>query len=970
MKRAVLLVLGTSIVASSAHAQFFRRNPSNEQLQQMQQMQGAPGMQGMQMPSPEEMQQLQRDAAEMQTLSTEIQRLQRLGRYDEAKALSKRLDELMSSGPMSRMMGGVMGGAAEAMRQMAPGTLPEGVSAEDLQEATRFSITDTIGMERSMMQGDGAYLPEALFVKPLRLHYVPETLGQAMRMPAAARRHMIDAYQRMGAKDFAGAEAAIKQALALSRAPQIIEAAARLEMMRGRNDAALKLLQEAIAAAEKANPRDPAIASFLWQQAQVHAEAGAQRRAVEASERALAILATLGENTIGYGAGLNNLGVVLHEGGDAARALQNYEKAFEVLRRAMQALAGKQGLESPQMVQHQLPNVSSNIGLARWQLGNAAGAAQAWVAALDARAYFEQAADAFTTERAQLAKAQAVAVELHALMTLDPKNLGLQTLLERKGALLERQTRVQTAFRRDANAQVEQPGVVGRFFEGPAARAQRQMSEKQRAEDKDLLREYEAVVQERASLAGRPGRSPSDVERIADLDLRIQVMQQRMQMHDLQAQNPNPGISQEDAQRLWKQSGGDQQKFMALMNARDEEQQKSRERKASDARASLVSRVQERVPQGAVLLEMVRYRPTGPGAGSAAERYGTYVIRAGSDAAYVDLGEAAPIDKLVGEFRAALATPRRLAARDLGRRLDELLMRPVRARLGAATTLYVAPEGSLNLVPLSALVDEKGAYLLERYTINYLASGRDLLHLGRDEKPRGPAMIIADPAFDQRAGPPQPTDGAQRRSRDFRATRYDRLPGTAAEAQTLKRMLPDAAVLTGTAATETAAKKVAGPRILHIATHGFFLKDLPGESEDPMLRSGLVFAGVNALASADDDGVLTALEASSLDLRGTRLVVLSACETGLGEVKNGEGVFGLRRAFVVAGAETLLMSLWQVADDATKDLMTAYYSRLSKGEPRAEALRQAQLAMLRDETTRHPFFWAAFISSGESGSLK
>jgi CHAT domain-containing protein len=948
LKRAVVLILGAWIAASPAHAQ----------------------MQGMRIPTPQEMQQLQRDAAEMQTLMTEMQRLQRLGRYDEAQALGRRLDELMKSGPMSSMMGGVMGGAAEALRHMAPGTLPEGVSAEDLQEATRFSVSDALGMERSMMEGDGAYLPEALFVKPLRMHYVPETLGQAMRVPAAARKHMMDAYQRMGAKDFPGAEASMAQALALSRAPQIIEAAARLHMMRGRNEAALGLLQEAIASAEKANPRDPAIASFLWQQAEAHAQAGAQQRAVEATERALAILSAQGDDTIGYGAGLNNLGVVLHEGGDAARALQSYEKAWEVLQRAMQASAGKQGLESPQMVQHQLPGVGSNIGLARWQLGDAAGAVQAWRAALDARAWFEQASEAFSTERAQLAKAQAVAVELHALMTLDARTLGLQTLLERKGALLERQTRVQTAFRRDASAQVDQPGMVGRFFEGPMARAKREMAEQQRAEDQDLLREYEAVVQERASLAGRPERGRDDLARIADLDTRIQVMQQRMQMHDLQAQNPDPGVSQEEAQRLWRQSGGNQQKFMELMNAREDEQQKSRERKASEARASLVSRVQERVPQGAVLLEMVRYRPTGPRAAQAAERYGSFVIQAGSDAAYVDLGEAAPIDKLAGEFRAALAAPRRAAAaRDIGRRLDELLMRPVRARLGSATALYVAPEGSLNLIPLGALVDEKGSYLLERYTINYLASGRDLLHLGRAEKPRGPPTIIADPAFDA-AGAAPAKGAAQSRSRDFRALRWDRLPGTADEARTLKRMLPDAAILTGAAATETAAKKVSGPRILHIATHGFFLNDLAGEGEDPMLRSGLVFAGVNALASADDDGVLTALEASSLDLRGTGLVVLSACETGLGEVKNGEGVFGLRRAFAVAGAETLLMSLWQVSDEATRDLMIAYYSRLSRGEPRGEALRQAQLAMLKDEHTRHPFYWAAFISSGEAGRLK
>ena len=216
-------------------------------------------------------------------------------------------------------------------------------------------------------------------------------------------------------------------------------------------------------------------------------------------------------------------------------------------------------------------------------------------------------------------------------------------------------------------------------------------------------------------------------------------------------------------------------------------------------------------------------------------------------------------------------------------------MRPVRARLGTATTLYVAPEGSLNLVPLSALVDEKGAYLLERYTINYLASGRDLLVLGRDENARSPALIIADPAFD--AARRRPPSSPRTRGPSPPAPATSAPPNTSAspapppKPQTLKKVLTDAAVLTGTAATETAAKKVAGPRILHIATHGFFLEDLPGESEDPMLRSGLVFAGVNALRSAEDDGVLTALEASNLDLRGTKLVVLSACETGLGEVK-------------------------------------------------------------------------------------
>ena len=108
---------------------------------------------------------------------------------------------------------------------------------------------------------------------------------------------------------------------------------------------------------------------------------------------------------------------------------------------------------------------------------------------------------------------------------------------------------------------------------------------------------------------------------------------------------------------------------------------------------------------------------------------------------------------------------------------------------------------------------------------------------------------------------------------------------------------------------------------------------------------------------------------SNLNLWGTKVVTLSACETGVGEVKNGEGVYGLRRAFLLAGTETLVMSLWAVGDRSTRDIMTAYYSGLKEGLGRGEALRQAQLAMLQHKDRRHPFFWAGFIQSGEWKSL-
>jgi len=761
---------------------------------------------------------------------------------------------------------------------------------------------------------------------------------------------------------------------------------AQFDVLRGQGEIALRRLQAAIETLEKENPRSVMLASMLWQQASIQSTAGAHDLAAKTCERALAIVSAAGETTPEYAAGQNNLGVALQLGGNTTRALDHYGRSFGVLRGWLRTAPP----DRSQVYQMQLPGVAANLGLAHWQLGDLARAVDSFRVALEERTIYDIQSGAGLTERAQIARAQAVAPELYALMTLEQaansKGLGLPMLLERKAMQLERRTRALAALRREAQAEVEQPkkaqaraeppGIFGRLFATPVSREEviRQQADdkarRQRAEDRDLLHEYDAVVKERAATP----RTPANAARITDLDTRIQVMQVSIQTRDQYALSRT--MTEEEIGEM-QRTHPDPKKFNEAYLAQHWKQQQAREQDAKRERTSLLSRVQARVPQGAALIEMVRYRPFDPRPGLAedkrwaADRYGAYVMHPEGEAQYIDLGEAAPLDKQIAEFRAALADPVRAAARDLARKLDETLMRPVRTRLGDTRTLYVAPDGALNLIPLGALVDETGSYLLERYTINYLASGRDLLDLGRNDPARGPAVIIADPVFDAKdAGNPQSTDGSSRRSIDFRSFKFDRLPGTAAEAQALKSVLPDASVLTGTAATETAAKKIAGPRILHIATHGFFLEDLPGNAEDPMLRSGLVFAGVNALSSAEDDGVLTALEASNLDLRGTKLVVLSACETGLGEVKNGEGVFGLRRAFVVAGAETLLMSLWQVADEATKDLMTSYYNRLSRGESRSEALRQTQLAMLKDPKTAHPFFWAAFISSGETGNLK
>jgi CHAT domain-containing protein len=192
------------------------------------------------------------------------------------------------------------------------------------------------------------------------------------------------------------------------------------------------------------------------------------------------------------------------------------------------------------------------------------------------------------------------------------------------------------------------------------------------------------------------------------------------------------------------------------------------------------------------------------------------------------------------------------------------------------------------------------------------------------------------------------------------------------------------------AALEASLKNLASPKIVHIATHGFFLPDQERDKsgpddgnqwgrlshgfENPLLRSGLALAGINTWITHGDmlptaeDGVLTAEDVVSLDLRNTELVVLSACETGLGEVQVGEGVFGLRRAFILAGAKTLVMSLWKVPDQQTQDLMIDFYHRILAGEPRAEALRQAQLAM--KQKYPEPLYWGAFICQGDPGPLE
>jgi len=358
--------------------------------------------------------------------------------------------------------------------------------------------------------------------------------------------------------------------------------------------------------------------------------------------------------------------------------------------------------------------------------------------------------------------------------------------------------------------------------------------------------------------------------------------------------------------------------------------------------------------------------------------YAALVLRPGADSQWVELGAADAIETAVADWRLALTSPRK-DADAYGRSVSGLLLRPIAAYTAGAQQLYVVPDDVLNLVPFGALPAEDGRYLLGETDVSYLASSRDVLKFGMSPAAREQTLIVAAPAF----GPPQ---AAGRSGSGFA---FAPLPGTAKEGKAVSSLIPQSRFATGAAATGSLIRNVHGPAALHLATHAFFVgpRQAAAESAEearglnmpdrmvrdtsPLLRAGIALARANAgkVGSNQEDGLLTALEAASLDLHGTKLVVLSGCETGLGEVRAGDGVHGFRRALAIAGAETLVLTLWRIDDASTAELMTDYYRGLQQGAGREAALRSAQLSMLRRPARRHPFYWAAFVLAGDTSPM-
>lgn len=393
-----------------------------------------------------------------------------------------------------------------------------------------------------------------------------------------------------------------------------------------------------------------------------------------------------------------------------------------------------------------------------------------------------------------------------------------------------------------------------------------------------------------------------------------------------------------------------------------------------------VAQVRSALPKQAVLIELIRYRYY-VGKGKYDPRYGAVLIAATEEPRWVPLGSAEKMEATIQLYRkSARGDTDGATLSAVLRALHDQVWAPLERSFAAGTTtVIVSPDAELNFVSLATLLTSEDRFVGEKYSLRYVASGRDLL---RDTKPgaeqKTSLRIFANPDFATngvtgRHAPDADTSALRSsKMRDLQALSLPNLPGTAKEARQLKKCAQksgwQAQLNLGSTATEAELSKIKAPRVLHLATHGFFLPEIElGVQSDsfsrpadnipkdklvnPMHRSGLALTGAQRtlrawgrgeVPSPGSDGIVTAEEVGSLNLNDTWLVVLSACDTGSGEAKAGEGVMGLRRGFVQAGGQNLLMTLWPISDDTTVQIMLDFYDAAFKSGNAPQALADTQ----------------------------
>lgn len=664
---------------------------------------------------------------------------------------------------------------------------------------------------------------------------------------------------------------------------------------------------------------------------------------------------------------LSNLGGLNKDLGAFERALGYYDEALEVARRG--------GVDAPD-------NVLANRALALDMLGDADGARAAYRDSLDrVPTAHDQADDEAHDLLWNFASFEAGQGNFDEARRLFDGAIAIEDRALRRN-LSESSERHRLAYLEDYASRMYGPLTLALLHQGGSPEAVRRAFELV-LRRKGLAIEVAAAVRR----AARSGGSP---------DAEGTLVQLRAVVGELSRLRPaGPAPANGDA---------DLADHLALLERERDELEAMLARQLPELRVALTAlqidarHVQAALRPKSALIEIFRLKPfrfrAVPARGEALfdpPRFVAFVLRSGEAAvACIDLGPASEVEDWLLRFRTEIdrGLNRRdavtLSASPPASTALESVFVPLLEAVRDCERLFIAPDGALTQLPFEVIPWSDGRLLIDTHRISYLSVARDLLRLDEpSQHPAGPPLVVANPDFDLGARP-WATGGLSSEGRGGPAAlQFNPLPGTVAEGARVGALL-GVEPLTGAAALEGAVKAASSPLILHIATHGFFVPDQPGEAEprgpegarrlvDSLSRSGLALAGANVgraglpLPDQVEDGLLTAEDASTLNLAATEMVVLSACDTGLGAQLAGEGVFGLRRAFALAGARTLVMSLWKVPDLATAQLMEMFYRLLAAGRPRSDSLREAQLEMRKQGSAVST--WGAFICQGAPGPV-
>jgi CHAT domain-containing protein/Tfp pilus assembly protein PilF len=842
---------------------------------------------------------------------------------------------------------------AEALYQRALAIREKALGAEHTDVAA--SLNNLAALYRTM--GDYGKI-ESLFQRALAIY--EKALGPDHPIVATSLNNLAALYVDIG--DYAKAEPLYQRSLAIREkalGPEHTDVAVSLNNLAGLYcysgdyTRAEPLYQRSLAIIEKTlGPEHPNVATSLNNLSALYANTGDYARAEPLSQRALAISEkALGSEHLDVAICLNNLAQLYRSIGDYAKAEPLYQRALTIIEKAL-------GPEHSYMA-----SCLDNLALTYAGSDDFKKAHDIFLKAQPIEDKLIDQVMGFTSEDQKMKFLSAKRKSLYGFMSLvdqyllsDPsaRKDALDVWLRRKGIILETQKRFQEAL------------VY--------------------SDDTEAVKTFQDLAEIRAMLSrlvfGGPGKEGTEAykKRIDDLEAQKEKLEARLSQ-----------LSQAFAVQ----------------------------KKAAKANSDQVASA---LPENTILLEFARiemynFKGKGNEDRTLPSRYLAFLLYAGKESrvGMIDLGHASKIDETIAKFKGEMSNIKdikSIKALESSRGLYDLVFAPVRTALGDVKEVFVSPDGNLNLIPFEVLQGPEGKYLIEDYTFNYLSAGRDVLGFGQVGGKGNKAMLMGDPDFDAGSKEDESAPGKlnvedtmkiTKRSTDMHGLHFTRLPGTREEVKAIQSLLGEsrADIYTGNNALEEVLRQQKEPPgILHLATHGFFLNDLDLSNlgygildrgihevsivpkttrkkvkiENPLLRSGIALAGANNTLKLEDteksDGIVTAEKILGLRLRGTDMVVLSACETGLGEVNNGEGVFGLCRAFTQAGARSLVMSMWSVPDKETKELMVEFYKNIQSGKMnRCQALRQAELKQIKTVKERYgitnPFYWGAFVFMGE-----